>query len=406
MTEILDTTLPADERGNDPNDFRADQDYMEMLYRSESEAKQIEARQAEETGFQLIRLDELVENVTGTQYLIKPYLEKDCVGTLFGDSDTYKTFIALDIGLSLAAGIDYHRHKLHSCPVVYIAGEGHGGIGRRVLAWMISHNIKPGEIPFFASTVPAQLIEQGNAVEIVRVVKSACTEDPGLIIIDTLSTNIGDGDESDNKDMARLLNNVNLYLRSTTHACVLIVAHVGHGDKERERGAYCIRGNVDFRVLIKREGTPQERRCTMFSLKTKDGPLFPPTSFKAEIVTLPGVLDSEGEESTSLVLDSIEYVPQKDRKSLPEKSEQCLIVLQDLYQTAATNLTESGRDPKTARVQNKDWQAECIRRKAIKGKSPASEKAQFQRIKRELRDGTLIQVDGVYVTPILPAGEG
>ena len=402
MTEILDTTLPADERGNDPNDFRSDQDYMEMLYRSESESKQIEARQ--ETGFELIRLDELVQNVTGTQYLIKPYIEKDCMGTLYGDSDTYKSFIVLDIGLHLAAGIDYHGHNVHQSGVVYIAGEGHSGIGRRVMAWMIKHNIKPGEIPFFASKVPAQLIEEGNALEIAQAVKAVCPGDPGLIIIDTLSTNIGDGDESDNKDMARLLNNVNLYLRATTQACVLIVAHVGHGDKERERGAYCIRGNVDFRILVKREGTPQERRCSMFSKKSKDGQPFPPASFKAEIVTLPGVLDSEGEESTSLVMQDIDYVPQKDRKSLPEKSQQCLIVLQDLYQTATTNLTEGGYDPKSARVQNKDWQAECIRRKTISGKTPASEKAQFHRIKRELREGGLILADGAYV--ILPEAEG
>lgn len=356
--------------------------------------------------FELIRLDELLKNITGTQYLIKPYLEKDCMGTLYGDSDTYKSFIVLDLGLHLAAGIEYHGHNVHQCPVVYIAGEGHSGIGRRVLAWMIKHNIKPGDTPFFTSKVPAHLIEEGNALEIARAVKAVCPSDPGLIVIDTLSTNIGDGDESDNKDMACLLNNVNLYLRATTRACVLIVAHVGHGDKERERGAYCIRGNVDFRILVKREGTPEERRCTVFSRKTKDGQPFPPASFKAEIVTLPGVLDSEGEEATSLVLDAIEYVPQKDRKALPEKSEQCLIVLQDLYQTATANLTEGGYDPKSARVQSKDWQAECIRRKTITGKSPASEKAQFQRIKRELREGALILVDGGYVTPIFPEGDG
>jgi len=144
----------------------------------------------------------------------------------------------------------------------------------------------------------------------------------------------------------------------------------------------------------------------MFSLKTKDGPLFPPTSFKAEIVTLPGVFDSENEESTSLVLESIEYVPQKDRKSLPEKAEQCLVVLRDLHQSAADNLSDSGYDPMGAEVQSKDWQAECIRRKVIKGKTPASQKAQFQRIKGQLKKGELILVDGVFVAPAPPQDEG
>jgi len=289
---------------------------------------------------------------------------------------------------------------------VYIAGEGHGGIGRRCLAWMNKHGLKSGETPSYASKVPAQLIEQAITREIAEIIQLICPINPGMIIIDTLSTNIGNGDESDNKDMSVLLNNVNSHIRTPTGACVAIVAHVGHGDKQRERGAYCIRGNVDFRILVKREGTPDERRCSMFSLKTKDGPVFPPASFKAEVVTLPGVLDSENEESTSLVLKSIEYVPQKDRKSLPEKTEQCLVVLQDLHQSATENLSDSGYDPMGAKVQSKDWQAECIRRKVIKGKSPDSQKAQFQRIKRDLKKGDLILVDSIFVAPAPPQDEG
>jgi len=400
MTEFIDVDLPVDERGNDPNDFRWHEDYVNSLLGNERRRKQ------DANTFELIRLDALIKNVTGTNYLIKPYLEKDCVGTIFGDSDTYKSFIVLDIGLHLSSGIDYHGHKVHQCPVVYIAGEGHGGIGRRCLAWMNKHGLKPDETPFYASKVPAQLIEEGNTRKIAEIIKRICPVNPGMIIIDTLSTNIGNGDESDNKDMSVLLNNVNVHIRTPTGACVGIVAHVGHGDKERERGAYCIRGNVDFRIIVKRDGLPQERRCSMFSLKTKDGPLFPPASFKAEIITLPGVVDSEGEESTSLALESIEYVPQKDRKSLPEKTEQCLVVLQDLYQSATDNLADRGYDPMGAKVQSKDWQAECIRRKVIKGNTSASKKTQFQRIKGELKKGELILVDGVFVAPAEPQDEG
>ena len=60
----------------------------------------------------------------------------------------------------------------------------------------------------------------------------------------------------------------------------------------------------------------------------------------------------------------------------------------------------------SARVQSKDWQAECIRRKAIIGKTPASKKAQFQRIKKDLREGDLILVDGVFVAPVPQQDEG
>ena len=199
---------------------------------------------------------------------------------------------------------------------------------------------------------------------------------------------------------------MNLHIRIPTGACVAIVAHVGHGEKDRERGAYALRGNVDFRVLVKREGLPDERRCTMFSKKMKDGPPFPPASYQAEIIDLPGVTDSEGEASSSLVMRSTEYLPQKDKKDLPQKTEQCLIILQDMHNTAARNLSDGGYDPLGARVKSTDWRDECVRKKVIKGKTKASIKAQFQNIKGTLRDNGLVLVEGLYSAPTPEQDEG
>ena len=133
MTTIKKVALPRDERGNDPNDMRDDNGYTDA----------IKGGTASPPAFKLIRLDEIIKNVTGTNYLVKPYLERDCIGTVFGDSDTYKSFIMLDFGLHIASGRNYHGYQVHQCPVVYIAGEGHGGIGRRLLAWVTAHGINP-----------------------------------------------------------------------------------------------------------------------------------------------------------------------------------------------------------------------------------------------------------------------
>lgn len=388
MTKMLDVELPCDEHGNDPNDFRWHEGYIEQLVGRE---------QPDVPSSGLVRADELIKNVTGTQYLIKPYLETDCVGTIFGDSDTYKSFLMLDIGLHLATGTDYHGHHVHQCPVVYIAGEGHGGIGRRVLAWSVKRGINLDNQPFYITKIPAQLIEAGNAQEIARIIKEVCPETPGMIVIDTLSTNIGEGDESSNSDMAVLLNNVNEYIRKPTGACIPIVAHVGHGDKNRERGAYALRGNVEFRINVQREGALSDRRCTLYSIKVKDGEIFPPAAFQAEQIDLPDVFDSEGEQATSLVMKAIEYVAPKTEKQLPEKTEQCLVVLRDLFQQATTNLETSGYSPDGARVESNTWRDECLRRKLITGRTKASKTAQFRRIKKDLKDNSLIDVDGVFV---------
>ena len=390
MTEFINVELPKDERGNDPNDFRWHTQYVESLLGTE---------RANQAAFNLIRLDELIRTITGPQYLIKPFFERDCIGTVFGDSDTYKSFLMLDVGLHIATGTNYYGHTVHKCPVVYIAGEGQSGLSRRVAAWLTKHRVAPDNTPFYLSTIPAQLIEDGNAQDIARTIKEICPGTPGLIVIDTLSTNIGDGDESANRDISRLLINLNVHLRTPTRACVAIVHHVGHGDKERERGAYAIRANVDFRILVRRDGDPADRKCSIHSKKTKDGPPFDPTAFKADIVTVPGVSDSEGEETTSLVLDMVYYIRPADEKKLPEKTQQCLAILKRLYAERRSNLEASNHDPEGARVEPKEWQAECEKMKVITGRSKASRKSQFCRIKRNLLDGKLIHPNGAFVFP-------
>ena len=355
----------------------------------------------DEPRFGLIRLDALVEQLTGADYLIKPLFERNCIGTVYGESDAYKSFIMVDVALHLATGTPYHGHNVQQCPVVYIAGEGHGGLGRRVSAWLVSHCFDPKGVPFYLSTVPAELIEQGNALEIARIIECTCPQKPGLIVIDTLSTNIGDGDESDNRDISRLLANVNVFLRITTGACVAIVAHVGHADKERERGGYALRGNVDFRILVRRDGSPEDRRCSIHCRKTKDGPPFPPMAFQANVVALPGVFDSEGEQATSLVLHAVDYVPAAEGKALPEKTEQCLVILRDLHDQAAANLVAGGYSPDGARVESGAWFEECTRRAVIRGKNSNSQRSQFRRIKGHLKENGLIFTDKTFVWPLV-----
>ena len=47
-------------------------------------------------------------------YLIKQWLPFEGTGVLVGPSNTGKTFIALDMAMSVAAGTDWHGHKVRS----------------------------------------------------------------------------------------------------------------------------------------------------------------------------------------------------------------------------------------------------------------------------------------------------
>ena len=63
-----------------------------------------------------------------------------------------------------------------------------------------------------------------------------------LVVFDTFSLMLGAGEESSNRDVTRVVNNIRLALDGRSAACI---HHTGHGDKTRERGAYQIRANAD-----------------------------------------------------------------------------------------------------------------------------------------------------------------
>ena len=267
MTKILEATAPKDKKGNDPNDFRQDQGYIRRILGNATTVA------GEPQGFQFIGLDAIRKGLKGADYLIKPFLERDTTVVFFGESGIYKSFVALDLGLCIAHGIPYHDHPTHQGAVFYLCGEGKGGIARRVEAWLLERKPKQQAAPFYVSELPAQLIEDGNAEAVAAAIQqavSAAGKDPAFIIIDTLSTNIGNGDESNNADIARLLGNVNTHIRERFKACVMFVHHVGHGDKDRERGAYALRGNADARILVK----SYKDGCSLHSMKNKDGAAF------------------------------------------------------------------------------------------------------------------------------------
>ena len=316
---------------------------------------------------------------------------------MFGESGCYKSFLATDIGLCVAYGIDFHGFGAHQGPVFYICGEGHGGIGRRIEAWLIQHGLTGSDAPFYVSELPAQLINEGDAESIGDVIGRLCHQhgNPALIIIDTLSTNMGEGDENSNADVARLLNNVNTHLRARFDACILIVHHVGHGDKDRERGAYALRGNADARMLVKAE---PGYSCSLHSLKMKDGPLFEPVAFRTIGKNIPGITDSEGEPVTSLVLEKKEYIDEGTVKKLSGQIGSALAVLKDMYETARANLRAGGYPETQARVETKAWKAKLKTLGIVKEDAT---RQVLDKIRKRLVDEGMATVKGGHIFPAM-----
>lgn len=183
--------------------------------------------------------------ITAPKWTVEDYLEEAAIGVLWGPPESKKTFLAIDWALHVAHGERWLGQRCPAGAVWIIAGEGFSGIRRRIYGANL-HRGRP------AASVGAGLKVSKASVHLSKEENrkrlSAHFNEgprPRLIIIDTLSRNLGEGaDENKATDVAAYLEVVAALAREM-HVTVLIVHHSGK-DGASYRGSSAIKGNVDF----------------------------------------------------------------------------------------------------------------------------------------------------------------
>ena len=237
---------------------------------------------------------------TAPPYLLKNTLQRGEILVMFGDSGVMKSFVAIDISMHVGLGLDWNGFTCRRAGVLYVCGEGGAGVRKRFRAWMIANEVleNDDQPDVYVTTEPADLIgDPGQLGETIRFAADALGRSIDLVVIDTLSANFGEGDESRTDDVHRVLRNLQTV---TGGAAVLLVHHVGHGDKTRERGAYAMRAAADRRWLVERPD-PGELIAVKF-LKAKDEALASGVVMRWQTVPL-GWFDGDGDELTSVALE-------------------------------------------------------------------------------------------------------
>jgi hypothetical protein len=110
----------------------------------------------------LVKYADMAARLTGRP-LVRGILEREQVSVVYGEAGCGKTFLALDVGLHIAAGLDWLGRRVAQGPVVYIAAEAPGGIVNRAATWRQASGI--ADLPFAAITSPVDLChpEAGDA---------------------------------------------------------------------------------------------------------------------------------------------------------------------------------------------------------------------------------------------------
>jgi hypothetical protein len=250
--------------------------------------------------FTLKPLSALLSKPYKPNWLIKDHMEKNSIGMIFGEPACAKSFIAMDIAFCIASGLDWNGNDTMQGKVVYIAGEGHSGIGKRFKALELKYGTSTDDV--FISTLPASLSDQAGVDAVQEEVDGTCPN-PALIVIDTLNCNIGSGDENSARDFAIFIHLMKTTLMASG-AAVLIVHHSGHSSGKRARGSSSIKGAMDVEYLI----TKNKEVVTMDCTKAKEFIEPAPFSFNLVLKPIPDWLDDDGVPVESAVLESTSYV--------------------------------------------------------------------------------------------------
>jgi hypothetical protein len=235
--------------------------------------------------------------------LVKGLLDRGAYSILFAKPNAGKTFVALDIARHIATGTPWGNRQVARGGVLYVAGEGAGGLGARFAALRERQGL-PEDAPLFVLPHAVNLFRGGEDLDRLIELANGCAEQAGiemaLIVLDTLARCTVGADENSSTDMGRFNGNVSTLIRKTG-AHVMAVHHEGKDAGRGMRGSTSLDGAIDTALAVVAESTTGTRSRRLEVRKQRDMDYAPAREFTLERVTL-GV-DEDGDVIQSAVVE-------------------------------------------------------------------------------------------------------
>ena len=240
-------------------------------------------------------------------WLIDQTLPEQGLIALYGNPGDGKSFLALDMALSVAAGLPWQGFATRKTYTVYISAEGGRGISKRVGAWLTHHQIQPRDYAdvlsrFVVSAIRihpestdlddvlSQTIAHPDYVDALDDVLDPDEARPPLfLVVDTLARCF-EGNENQQEDMNNFIVPLDA-IREQYSATVLVVHHSKKKEAD-ERGSNVFRADCDTMMFVEKAETIITLSCT----KQKDYDPFEDRQY--DLVVVP--------EWNSCALDSVD----------------------------------------------------------------------------------------------------
>jgi hypothetical protein len=217
--------------------------------------------------FELLRIKDFLD-VPPIPALIANVLPAAQVSVLFGPSNSFKSFLAIDMLCSIATGRAWHGLPVEQGPVLYIVTEGaHEAVAKRIVGWFEDKAlpIEVGNAAIGIIKVPVIMNRIGDVDALIATIREGL---PGckLAVFDLLAGSM-EGSEADSEIVTAWVRGTQRLADELT-CTQLHVTHSGYSDASRGRGHSHLWGS--FSTRLKAEGDPKARTTFLSVERHKD----------------------------------------------------------------------------------------------------------------------------------------
>jgi len=181
-------------------------------------------------------------------WLIKDLLQANTVASLYAPSGSCKSFLAIDLSLIIACGLNWLNKPVKQGKVMYLCGEGADGIRGRLEAWQHENKMKVPGKEFCISRGATMIDDPAKRKKLIARIRK---ERPELLVVDTLRRNFS-GSENDSKEVSDFVAAID-EIKNCCRCTVLVVAHTGKDLAKGEMGSVVLRNSMDTRIRLVRE---------------------------------------------------------------------------------------------------------------------------------------------------------
>lgn len=183
--------------------------------------------------------------------LVQGLLLRGGLSLLYGESNSGKTFFALDLAAAIGRGVMWFGRQVEHGLVIYLACESPVSPRSRLRAYRKAFNCEsPGIV---IVTTPLDLFnsdeDKEKLVRLIKQIEAKSGKTCQLIIVDTLARVSVGANENSGEDMGLVIGRVDA-LRAATGAHTMLIHHSGKDQTKGARGWSGTKAAVDTEIEV------------------------------------------------------------------------------------------------------------------------------------------------------------